>query len=134
MRPPSRTAISVASCTVSRLCDTTIVVRKGTRFELHNFGGEIRIATWAKDQVRVQAEHSHRDWIDVKRAEGLLRVQSASRLGPSQSVEYDLTIPAWLPVQLSGVYNDVTAEGLKGGITVETVRGDIAVRRAQQAF
>jgi DUF4097 and DUF4098 domain-containing protein YvlB len=45
-------------------------------------------------------------------------------------VSYDLTVPQWLPVALSGVYNDVNVEGLQGGIDVETVRGDIVVRHA----
>ncbi len=110
--------------------DTTVVVRRGTRLDLNNFGGAIAIATWPKDAVRIRAEHSRADWIDVKNLRGVLHVQSTSRLGPSQAIEYRITLPAWMPIQLSGVYNDVTADGVEGGISVETVRGDIVVRRA----
>ena len=114
--------------------DTTVVVRRGTRLDLHNFGGGIAIATWAKDAVRVQAEHSRRDWIDVRRVDEVLHVQSMSRLGPAQNVEFRVTLPAWMPIELTGIYNDVTADGNEGGISVETVRGDIAVRRAAGAI
>ncbi len=110
--------------------DTTVVVRRGTKLDLNNFGGEIMIATWPRDAVRIQAEHSRGDWIDVKNLRGVLRVRSTSRMGPSKSIEYRLTLPAWMPIQLSGVYNDVTADGVEGGINVETVRGDIIVKRA----
>jgi len=61
---------------------------------------------------------------------GVLHLQSPSPLGPSNAIESRLTLPAWMPIQLSGVYNDVTADGVEGGISVETVRGDIVVKRA----
>ena len=110
--------------------DTTLAVRPGVKLELHNFGGTIRIGTWPRNAVRVQAEHSRRDWVEFEQKKGVLRVQSASKLGPSSAIEFRLTLPAWMAISLSGVYNDVTADGVEGGIEVETVRGDIAVRRA----
>lgn len=114
--------------------DTTIVVRPGTRFQLHNFGGEIALDTWAKNAVRVRAEHARRDWIRFRQRDGVLTAESGSTAGPTQSIEYRLTLPAWMPVVLTGVYNDVTADGMEGGLTVETVRGDIAVKRVAGAI
>jgi hypothetical protein len=110
--------------------DTTIVVRPGMRLVLNNFGGSIAIRTWARNAVRVRADHSRRDWIEIGHADGALRVVSTSRMGPASSVTYDLTVPTWLPVALSGIYNDVSVDGLQNGIDVETVRGDIVVRHA----
>lgn len=110
--------------------DTTIAVKPGMRLVLNNFGGSIAIRTWAKNLVRVRADHSRKDWVDFGNAEGALHVTSASQYGPSRAVAYDLTVPTWLPVALSGVYNDVNVDGLQGGIDVETVRGDIVVRHA----
>lgn len=114
--------------------DTTVVVRRGAKLDLHNFGGAIAVATWAKDAVRIQAEHSRRDWIEIKRIDDVLAVHSMSRMGPAQNVEFRVTLPAWMPIELTGIYNDVTADGNEGGISVETVRGDIAVRRAAGAI
>jgi len=110
--------------------DTTIAVKPGTKLVLNNYGGSIAIRTWAKNAVRVRADHGRRDWVEFGRGDKELHVTSASRMGPARSVAYDLTVPAWLPVALSGVYNDVNVDGLQGGVEVETVRGDIVVRRA----
>jgi hypothetical protein len=110
--------------------DTVIVVRPGTKFVLSNFGGSIAIRTWPKDAVRVQAAYSRRARVSVRLQDGTLRVSSDSREGPPSPVGYMLTMPAWLPVSLSGVYNDVSVDGLQKGVSVETVRGDIVVRRA----
>jgi len=111
--------------------DTTIVVKPGMRFVLSNFGGSIAIRTWPRNAVRVMADHSRRDWVAIHQSEGALHVNSESAMGPSGSVAYNLTVPAWLPVSLSGIYNDIDADGLQGGIDVETVKGDIVVRRAR---
>ncbi|MGH7724052.1 MAG: DUF4097 family beta strand repeat-containing protein [Candidatus Eiseniibacteriota bacterium] len=110
--------------------DTTVAVRRGTKLMLHNFGGSVNLTGWAQSSVRVRAEHSRRDWVSVGIDGDQLEIQSRSRTGPSRAVDYEITIPSWMPVSLSGVYNDVTAEDVKGGISVETVSGDIKVRRA----
>jgi len=135
-RPVTREAARAARADrrLRVVTDTTLAVRPGSRFELNNFGGRVTIATWSRHAVRVQAEHVRRDRVDIGRNEGLLRVVSSSPQGPSQAIEYRLTVPAWLPVSLSGVYNDVTASGLTGGLMVETVRGDIHVKNAAGAI
>ena len=110
--------------------DTTIAVRPGTKFVLNNYGGSIAIRTWSRNAVHVRADHGRRDWIEFGMENNELHVTSASRMGVARQVEYDLTVPAWLPVSLSGIYNDISVDGLQGGMDVETVRGDIIVRRA----
>jgi hypothetical protein len=100
------------------------------RFILSNFGGSIAIRTWPKNAVHVMADHGRRDRVAIRQSDGALRVNSESEMGPSGPVAYDLTVPSWLPVQLSGISNDVDADGMQGGIDVETVKGDIVVRRA----
>ena len=114
--------------------DTTLVVRPGSKFELHSFGGQVAIATWPRNAVRIQVEHAKKDYAQMTNAPGLLRVASVSPNGPAQAFEYRLTVPAWMPVSMTGVYNDVTAEGLEGGLLVHTVRGDIEVKRSSGAI
>jgi hypothetical protein len=109
--------------------DTTFVVRTGSHLALNNFGGSVDLRTWSKNAVHVRADHSRRAWIEVETEGPEVRVTSSSRYGPSGAVEYEITVPAWMAVGLSGVYNDVSADGLQGGLNVETVRGDIVVRR-----
>ena len=109
--------------------DTTIAVRKGMVFVLENFGGSIALKTWAKNAVRVRANHGKRSWVAVSTGNGRLDISSQAKLGPPGAVDYEITMPQWMNTKLSGVYNDVTAEGLENGLTVETVSGDIRAMR-----
>jgi len=45
--------------------DTTFAVRPGSRIEVETFGGQIRVRTWNRNEVRVQAQHGRRDDIDI---------------------------------------------------------------------
>ncbi len=108
--------------------DQTVPVTKGARLDLSNYAGEIVVRGWDKDAVRVEAEHSSRDTIDVKADESLVRIRSRSRLGPSRAVDYRLTVPKWMALKLSGVYADMILEDIGGEATVETVKGEIRVK------
>src|ERR1043166_2608216 len=48
--------------------------------------------------------------------------------GPSNMVDYELTVPAWMPLELGGMYASVTVEGSKAPIAVQTLEGDIDVK------
>lgn len=125
-----RINMSKGNPTGSTRTDTTITVQKGMKFDLQNFGGSVELGTWGQSSVRVRAAHSRRDWIEIASDLTRLEVVSRSRSGPSHAVDYEITTPSWMAVSLSGVYNDVHADGVKGGLSVETVSGDIKVRNA----
>ncbi len=118
---------ALAALTLSTHTDTTLTVSPGTRLELENFGGDIAVTTWAKNAVRIEAEHGSRTRVTVDRAEPALVVKASGRMGVPASVDFKLTVPAWMALGLSGVYGDVTVEGTRGEVSVETVRGDIHV-------
>src|SRR3989454_2181191 len=107
--------------------DPTIRVRPGARLDVNNFGGSIAVSTWAKSAVRVQAEHSSRDRVQVSGSEAVVSVKSTGRLGPSQVIDYVITVPTSMALALSGVYTDITVEGSQGEITAETVQGEVKV-------
>jgi hypothetical protein len=108
--------------------DTAVTVRAGTRLEVHNLGGDIIVRTWDRNSVRVQAEHSSRDRVDIGYGGVVLRISASSRRGAPHAVDYTLTVPAAMDLNLSGTYSDVSVEGSTGRITVETVQGDVTVR------
>jgi Putative adhesin len=112
---------------VAQQTDTTFPVRAGARLEVNNFGGEISVKTWSKTAVRIVASHSSRDRISIDASDQSVRVKSEGRRGPSQLVEYDITVPATMALALSGVYTDITVEGAQGEITAETVEGAVKV-------
>jgi hypothetical protein len=110
--------------------DQTLDVPKGTRLLLNNQAGEVRVRTWDRDQVRVQASHSPREQIDARVEEQALRIRARAVQGARSSrglIDYVLTVPRWMPVNLSGSYLEADVEGTTAEINVETVGGNIRV-------
>jgi DUF4097 and DUF4098 domain-containing protein YvlB len=110
--------------------DQTVDVTKGTRLVLSNNAGEVVVRSWDRDQVRIQATHGARETISAETTDMTLRVRtqraSGSR-GPGGLVDYQITVPRWMPVNLSGTYLDATIEGTTAEVTVETVHGNARV-------
>ncbi|HEV2749344.1 MAG TPA: DUF4097 family beta strand repeat-containing protein [Gemmatimonadales bacterium] len=121
------TLATLAALGIAQQTDTTIPVRAGARLEVSNFGGEIAVKTWSKSAVRVMANHSGRDRISIDATDQYVRVKSEGRRGPSQLVDYDITVPASMALALSGVYTDISVDGSQGEVTVETVEGSVKV-------
>lgn len=121
------TLATIAALGIAQQTDTTIPVRAGARLEVSNFGGEIAVKTWSKSAVRVQASHSGRDRISIDATDQYVRVKSEGRRGPSQMVDYDITVPASMALTLSGVYTDISVDGSQGEVTAETVEGAVKV-------
>jgi DUF4097 and DUF4098 domain-containing protein YvlB len=108
--------------------DETIPVQRGTRLEINNFAGEVVIHTWDKDQVHVVARHQARMKVGIRNAGGRVRITAAAMSGADGSVDYDLTVPAWMPIRSEGTYNFVTIEGAQAEVFADTVRGDVVVK------
>ncbi len=107
--------------------DQTIDVAKGTRLVLNNNAGEVVVRSWDREQVRVQASHNERERIDVQTADMTLRIRARATRGPSNLVDYQVTVPRWMPVNLSGTYLESTIEGTTAEVNVETVHGNVRV-------
>jgi DUF4097 and DUF4098 domain-containing protein YvlB len=107
--------------------DQTVDVVKGTRLVLSNNAGEVAVRSWDRDQVRIQASHSERDRVDVQTADSTLRVRGRALRGSSSLIDYQITVPRWMPVNLSGTYLEATIEGTAAEVTVETVHGNVRV-------
>jgi DUF4097 and DUF4098 domain-containing protein YvlB len=110
--------------------DKTVDVARGARLTLDNQAGEVVVRTWDRDAVRVQARHSSREQVDVSVSDGQVRIRSPrnGRWGAHGSIDYELTVPAWMPVRLSGTYLFATLEGVQGEVSAETVQGDVTVK------
>jgi DUF4097 and DUF4098 domain-containing protein YvlB len=107
--------------------DQTVDVVKGTRLVLGNNAGEVLVRSWDRDQVRVQATHGERVTVDVSTTDNTLRVRARAARGPATLVDYTITVPRWMAVNLSGTYLEATIEGTTAEVTVETVHGNIRV-------
>jgi len=107
--------------------DTTTDVKPGTRLQIENFGGEVVVEGWSKDAVHVYAEHSARNLVEVGREGGTIRVVTSGRRGPPLTAELKVQVPRWMDVRVSGVYTDISVQGVEGEVRAETVRGDVSL-------
>jgi DUF4097 and DUF4098 domain-containing protein YvlB len=107
--------------------DQTVPATRGTQLFVSNFAGEVVVHAWDRDQVRVQARHSGRVRVNIRPADNALRVSSSSSSG-TPSVDYDIRVPAWMPVRVNGQFNYVEVEGTQADVYAENVRGDIRVK------
>ena len=107
--------------------DTTFEVNPNARLEVRNHAGHVRVRTWDRNSVRVEARHSERDRVKVLQSPDAVRIRSESRYGPPDIVDYDLTIPGSMALDVWGVYTDVEVDGLGNGIRVETLEGSVRI-------
>ena len=110
--------------------DQTVDVAKGTRLVLSNQAGEVSVRAWDRDAVRVQANHSSRERIDVQTADNTVRVRARTTTGsrgPAGLIDFVITVPRWMPVNLSGTYLAADIQGTSAEVNVETVGGDITL-------
>lgn len=108
--------------------DTSFAVQPGSRLELQNMGGEIVVRTWNRNSVRIEAEHSSRTSIGVSNTGSLVVVRARSSFGPANIVDYRITVPASMDLDLSGTYSDIDVEGTQGAVSAQSVQGDITIR------
>ncbi|MEY4094961.1 MAG: hypothetical protein RLZZ53_2160 [Acidobacteriota bacterium] len=110
--------------------EKTVDVTKGTRLVLNNQAGEVVVRSWDQDRVRIQANHGSRETISAEITDNTLRIRTqrtGTSRGPGGLVDYQITVPRWMPVNLSGTYLDATIEGTQAEVTVETVHGNARV-------
>jgi DUF4097 and DUF4098 domain-containing protein YvlB len=104
-----------------------VPVAKGARLVLTNNAGEVVVRSWDRDVVKVEASHSDREVVDVQTADQTVRIRSRATKGPSGLIDYRLTVPRWMPVNLTGSYLEAAIEGTSAEVTVETVHGNVRV-------
>jgi len=110
--------------------EKTVDVTKGTRLVLSNQAGEVVVRSWDQDRVRIQASHGARETISAETTDNTLRIRTqraGGSRGPGGLVDYQITVPRWMPVNLTGTYLDATIEGTAAEVTVETVHGNAKV-------
>lgn len=127
-QPPVQARPGWTDADESPRTDQTVDVVKGTRLVLSSHAGEVTVRAWDRDAVRVQATHASRDRVDVQTADSTLRIRTRSARGPGGVVDYTLTVPKWMPVNLSGTYLAATIEGTAAEVNVETVGGDLTLK------
>ena len=110
--------------------DTVIPLQGAKTLAVETPGGSIVITGWDRNEVRIQAEHSHRSFVDVRRTRGgeRISVEADASRGPATIVDFRISVPRSVGVELEGMYTDITVEGMNGTVSAETLQGDVTVR------
>lgn len=117
---------ALAALALTQQIDSAVPVERGQRLEVDLYAGDIDVKTWSRNAVRVVAEPGSRGEVEIERSGTALSVRTTGRRGPPPSTDLALTVPAWMALNLSGVYTDITITGARGAITAETVQGDVS--------
>ena len=105
--------------------DQTVDVARGTRLAVENQAGEVIMRVWDRDAVRVIARHGARARVNLRQGEGVLSITNRGTMG---AVDYEISVPSWMPVKVSGHYNYIELNGMGAEVTAENVRGDIDIK------
>lgn len=129
---------------VSESVEHTVALDKQGRFKIENPRGLIRIDTWERPEIRIEADKyaGSRDALkDVRieiRGEGErveVRTHVPDRFGifggSSGSVDYRITLPATVRIEASTVNGQVEVDGVSGDIEVSSVNGKVTATDAQ---
>ncbi|HEX6643429.1 MAG TPA: DUF4097 family beta strand repeat-containing protein, partial [Gemmatimonadales bacterium] len=101
-----------------------IDVERGDRIEVDNHEGSITVRAWNRNTVQLRAP---RDAFTIERAGGQVSVEQDWDQGGPRSVALELSVPAWMALELSGVNTDITVTGAGAGVSAETVSGRITL-------
>lgn len=107
--------------------DTTVTAERGQRLAVDLYGGDIDVKTWSRNAVRIEGSPTGRTTVAVAVTAAAVNVRTEGRRGPPSTVDLTLTVPAWMALDLSGMYTDVKVNGTQAPVTAETVQGDIDV-------
>ena len=110
--------------------DTTFAVGAEDRLFIDHHAGSIQVAVWDRDAVRIITDEDEHTAIKIERSGDEVRISRRGRHA-NHGTDYEITVPAWLPLAFSGVNTDVTIRGTKASVRGTTVNGDIWVLGGQ---
>lgn len=104
--------------------DTTVAVQRGDRLEVENHMGSIAVRTWNRNEVMVRGRGGR---YSVDRSRGEVTVETDWEGGPSGELRLEITAPAWMALDLSGVNTSISIVGAGAAVNAENVTGDITL-------
>ena len=119
---------ALAAAGLLQQIDSTLPVERGQRLAVNAFAGEVVVTAWDRNEVQVRSDQvGGRSRVEITRTGASVEVRTHGRRGPAGSVDLQVSAPAWMPVDVSGVHTDVQVSGIRAPIRVETVQGEITV-------
>jgi len=122
------TLVAPSLAAQSYATDTTVRVERGSRLRVKVMAGDIAVTTWDRSELRIRADHSRRTELTVERSGAVVDVAARGRMGLPGAVDYQITAPVWMALELGGLTAEVTIEGTEAPVRVETLQGNIVLR------
>jgi DUF4097 and DUF4098 domain-containing protein YvlB len=144
-------SVSLAKEKYEEKFDKTVALAKDGKVEINNISGDITVASWNQDQVKIEAvkvsqasslekakENAAKVTIEVVPEANVLRIEtkypkSGKFWGGDSvdvSVEYKLWIPEKAALKAINVSGDVLAEAIGGAAALKSVSGGIRLTKA----
>ena len=112
--------------------DTTVAVSRGMRLELNQHQGSITVRTWERPSVKVAATGSDRITPRVVVSQSAIRVTGVGRRHGIEEMDFTLTVPRWLDLDLSTHQGDIRVDGSEGRLNLHSVEGDVEVQGGRE--
>ncbi|HEV2106251.1 MAG TPA: DUF4097 family beta strand repeat-containing protein, partial [Candidatus Eisenbacteria bacterium] len=109
--------------------DTVLEVAQGTVLVVSNVSGDIDVKAWGRPMVRLHAERGGDDRILLEWRGNQLHLRSLGRYGEA-GVDYHLTVPRQMALQLTGVDSEIQVNGVDAPVQAQSVKGDVEVSDA----
>src|SRR5262249_25629942 len=103
----------------------------GITLALANLSGDIVVQVWDRKEVRIEAEHDRSDRLVASMKDGTLKLSVRPREAEPADVDWKLTVPAWLPLESSGIASEIAVSGLRSLLRAQSMRGDVHVMSCQ---
>lgn len=114
--------------TLAQSNDTTFAVDPNARLELTNREGSIVVRTWDRNEVEVRTNVRYRGRIEIERSGGAVRIRESRRWDDDDHLDFRLTVPASMALDLRGSETDVRVEGTTGEVNIDVNDGDVFLR------
>ncbi len=128
------TALSAAG--LVQQTDTIIQASGASRLELENLRGEVVVRTWDRDAVQVKANDSQSRLVTIDRSGSTISIEvDVERgMGLTGSIDFEVTVPRTLDLNVEGMALDVDIEGAGGQVEVTTVQGSVRVQGGRETI
>lgn len=121
---------SLLAITAAVQSDTTFAVSQNDRLSINHHAGSIEVQVWDRSEVRIDAEDDDHSVISVERRGSSIQINRQGRHA-THSSDYVMMVPAWLPLDISGINTDVSVSGTRASVRGGVVNGDFWVRGGQ---
>lgn len=111
--------------------DTSFVVSPGTRLEVSNRAGSIRVQGTTGDRVRVGAANRPDRALRIRRTGSVVRISVSERWRSEQEkeeVDLLIDVPRGTNLRLQGVETEISIRDVTGSVEAQSVDGGVTVR------